>query len=110
MKKVFPPLCVASTASNQKIATWDAPPRPEDEKNYKAFETAFNRYVDSQSVVIPKNNKKYWDTFDNRNKDDYRKHALKDASNLDLGQDPSLKLMQFQVSWNMYPVLLFIYY
>ncbi|KAF4623265.1 hypothetical protein D9613_002145 [Agrocybe pediades] len=77
-------------------ATWDAPPSIGD-KNYKAFETAFNRFVDAQDVVVPKNNKKYWDTFDKRNKDDYRKHVLKDASNLDLGQDPSLKLMPFQV-------------
>jgi len=35
--------------------------------------------------------------FDTREKGGYKKHILKDASDLDLGQDPRLKLMPFQV-------------
>lgn len=35
--------------------------------------------------------------FDTREKGGFKKHMLKDASDLDLGQDPRLKLMPFQV-------------
>jgi hypothetical protein len=37
--------------------------------------------------------------FDERDKDGYRKYVLKEASDLDLGQDPKLKLMPFQVGF-----------
>ncbi|KAF8167730.1 SNF2 family N-terminal domain-containing protein [Crassisporium funariophilum] len=77
-------------------ATWDAPPRP-GEMFYEAFKTAFDRYINSRSVLVPKHDKAYWKVFDNRVEDGYRKHLLRDASDLDIGQLPSLKLMPFQV-------------
>ncbi|KAF8913030.1 SNF2 family N-terminal domain-containing protein, partial [Gymnopilus junonius] len=77
-------------------ATWDAPPRP-NEPDYSFFQRAFNRFIDSREVLVPKKSTKYWDAFDDRKKDDYRKFLLKSASDLDLGQDPKYKLMPFQV-------------
>lgn len=41
----------------------------------------------------------YCEKFDKRAKDQYRmRHALKDASALEIGQDQRLQLMPFQVS------------
>ena len=77
-------------------ATWDAPPRP-NEPGYAAFKRAFDRFIDSREVLIPKQSAKYWEVFDDRKKDDYRKFMLKSASDLDLGQDSKFKLMPFQV-------------
>ncbi|KAJ3512355.1 hypothetical protein NLJ89_g3566 [Agrocybe chaxingu] len=78
-------------------ATWDAPPR-RGEPGYEAFKAAFDRFVESLNVIIPRQNKKYWDKFDARDPNAYRRqHMLKDASDLDLGQAPNLKLMPFQV-------------
>ncbi|PPQ64493.1 hypothetical protein CVT26_002032 [Gymnopilus dilepis] len=77
-------------------ATWDAPPRP-NEPGYAAFKRAFDRFIDSREVLIPKQSTKYWEVFDDRKKDDYRKFMLKSASDLDLGQDSKFKLMPFQV-------------
>ena len=80
------------------LATWDAPPRP-GEPGYEAFKRAFERFLESRTVVLPKHDKKYWDAFDSRSRDDYqRKHRLKDAADLDLGQPKNLKLMPFQVT------------
>ncbi|CAA7268012.1 unnamed protein product [Cyclocybe aegerita] len=78
-------------------ATWDAPPR-HGEPGYEAFKAAFGRFVESRNVIIPKQEKKYWDKFDARDPNAYRRqHMLKDASDLDLGQAPNFKLMPFQV-------------
>uniref|UniRef100_A0A8H7YAC3 Chromatin remodeling factor mit1 n=1 Tax=Psilocybe cubensis TaxID=181762 RepID=A0A8H7YAC3_PSICU len=77
-------------------ATWDSPPKI-GEKGYDAFQTAFKRFIDSQSVEVPKHSKKYLETFDTRKSDAYKKYWLHDASKLDLGQDSRLKLMPFQV-------------
>ncbi len=54
--------------------------------------------------------------FEDRPRDEYkRKHALKEAEDLKLGQDPKLKLMPFQVDgfnwlcdnwWNKQPCIL----
>ncbi|EDR15764.1 SNF2 family DNA-dependent ATPase [Laccaria bicolor S238N-H82] len=77
-------------------ATWDTPPRAH-ETGYDSFVVAFNRFVDSRSVVVPKLNRTHTKDFDAREKGGYKKHILKDASDLDLGQDPRLKLMPFQV-------------
>ncbi|TFK36879.1 hypothetical protein BDQ12DRAFT_686022 [Crucibulum laeve] len=77
-------------------ATWDTPPLPE-ESGFEAFMTAFKRFVESRDVVVPKLSKAHAEKFDNRDKDGFRKHLLKEAADLDLGQDSSLKLMPFQV-------------
>ncbi|KAG6818079.1 hypothetical protein H0H87_009234 [Tephrocybe sp. NHM501043] len=78
-------------------ATWDSPPRPHD-SSYVAFESALQRYVYSRTVVIPKHSADYCKKFDNRDKNEYRtRHVLKDAADLDIGQDRELKLMPFQV-------------
>ncbi|KDR85372.1 hypothetical protein GALMADRAFT_234197 [Galerina marginata CBS 339.88] len=77
-------------------ATWDSPPRP-GQAGYKFFQKAFDKFMESRSVVVPKRTNKYWEAFDNRNAEDYRKHVLKEASDLALGQDPKDKLMPFQV-------------
>jgi hypothetical protein len=77
-------------------ATWDSPPLPED-AGYQAFLTAMKRFIDSRSVIVPKRSKKFYEHFDKRAKDESRKHLLKDASLLKLGQNPDLKLMPFQV-------------
>ncbi|KAF8973574.1 hypothetical protein BDZ97DRAFT_1690769 [Flammula alnicola] len=78
-------------------ASWDSPPK-RGEPGYGAFKVAFDRFVDSRSVFIPKRDKSYWEVFDKRTQDEYRKkHLLKHASDLELGQAPNLKLMPFQV-------------
>lgn len=78
-------------------ASWDSPPRPDD-PGYDAFKTAFKRFVDSRLVIVPKLSITEAKAFDQRSKDEYRlKYVLKDAADLDLGQDPKLKLMPFQV-------------
>lgn len=83
-------------------ASWDSPPR-RGEPGYEAFATAFKRYVHGRTVQVPIHDKKYIATFENRPLDEFRrKHALRDPAGLDLGQDPSLKLMPFQVSKGLY--------
>ncbi|KAF9447799.1 hypothetical protein P691DRAFT_801793 [Macrolepiota fuliginosa MF-IS2] len=78
-------------------ASWDSPPRP-GEKDYEAFVKAFERYVFSRTVEIPKLSAAHIKQFDNRPTDDFRKkHLLKDAADLQLGQAAGLKLMPFQV-------------
>ncbi|KAF9527780.1 SNF2 family N-terminal domain-containing protein [Crepidotus variabilis] len=78
-------------------ATWDAPPRP-GEQGYENFKQAFEKFIESRSVLLPIRDQQYWKTFDNRTKDGYRKqHILKDAADLKLGQQKNLKLMPFQV-------------
>ncbi|KAJ3555472.1 hypothetical protein NP233_g12200 [Leucocoprinus birnbaumii] len=77
--------------------SWDSPPQP-GEKGYDAFKSAFERFVFSRSVEIPKLSTAHWKQFDDRAKGEYRKkYALKDAADLQLGQAPGLKLMDFQV-------------
>ena len=75
------------------LATWDAPPRP-TENNYESFKRAFDKFIDSRDVHIPRHNH----VFDDRAADGFRKHALRDASKLKLGSAPNLKLLPFQVS------------
>ncbi|KAF5352561.1 hypothetical protein D9756_006063 [Leucocoprinus leucothites] len=96
-------------------ASWDSLPRP-GEKGYDAYKRAFERYVFSRNVEIPKLSAAHIKRFDNRTKDEYRKkHALDDAADLQLGQAPGLKLMPFQVTgfnwlcdnwWNHQPCIL----
>ncbi|KAJ7042418.1 SNF2 family DNA-dependent ATPase [Mycena alexandri] len=74
-------------------ATWDSPPRP-SEPGYSAFKTALARFVASHEVNIPDGPKP---AKHNRVKEGYSKDRIQDASELDLGQDPSFKLMDFQV-------------
>ncbi|KAL0580814.1 hypothetical protein V5O48_001190 [Marasmius crinis-equi] len=98
-------------------ATSDSPPRQEDE-TYDAFRRAMLRYIAARRVEIQKPSQ-----FDkspygklNRKQDAFRgQHALKNAEDLDLGQDPKLKLMPFQVDgfnwlcdnwWNQQPCIL----
>lgn len=77
-------------------ATWDTPPKLA-ETGYEAFKIAFERFIDSQDVILPKRDKAFWKLFDDRPKGGYRKNLLKDASDLNLGQPSNLKLMPFQV-------------
>lgn len=79
------------------LATWDSPPEPKD-PTYQAFKTALKRFIDSRSVIIPKNSRSFYEKFDKRAKDEYKvRHVLKDAADLDIGQNRQLKLMPFQV-------------
>ncbi|KAJ7706367.1 SNF2 family N-terminal domain-containing protein [Mycena rosella] len=79
-------------------ATWDSPPRP-DGSGYLAFKTALIRFIASRTVYIPLRDgaKGTKGKFENRVKDGYHKFRLENASELRLGQDPSFKLMDFQV-------------
>lgn len=82
-------------------ATWDTPPKLA-ETGYGAFKVAFERFIDSQAVIVPKRDKAFWKAFDDRHKGDYRRHMLKDALDLNLGQTSNLKLMPFQVRTTVY--------
>jgi len=85
---------ILNVLHNKRIlATWDAPPRPA-EINYESFKRAFGRFIDSRDVLIPEHNP----AFDDRAADGFRKHSLRDASKLELGSAPNLKLLPFQVS------------
>ncbi|KAJ6604478.1 SNF2 family DNA-dependent ATPase [Mycena vulgaris] len=77
-------------------ATWDSPPRSV-EPGYLAFKTALSRFIASRKVYIPIRDGAKGTKFDSRLKEGYSKHVLKNASELKLGQDPSFKLMDFQV-------------
>ncbi|KAF5384826.1 hypothetical protein D9615_001372 [Tricholomella constricta] len=78
-------------------ATWDSPPRPDD-PTYPAFQVALTRFINSRRVIVPKHSTSYCEKFDKRAKDEYRtRHILKDAEDLDIGQNRQLKLMPFQV-------------
>jgi hypothetical protein len=60
---------------------------------------ALKRFAAAREVEIPKLNGKALEAFENRPELDYKKyHVLKDGADLQLGQDPALKLMPFQVS------------
>jgi hypothetical protein len=98
MMKVHTIWLLSLTSHKQQIlATWDAPPRP-TENNYESFKRAFDRFIDSRNVLVPKHNQAYWNVFDDRDADGFRKHLLHDASKLELGSAPNLKLLPFQVS------------
>ncbi|KAK7064375.1 chromatin remodeling factor mit1 [Favolaschia claudopus] len=75
-------------------ATWDSPPRSQDVRYYPAFETALRRFIASRDVFIPDGVKP---VKADRLKDGYHKFRIKEPSDLDLGQDPAFKLMDFQV-------------
>ncbi|KAK7059145.1 hypothetical protein VNI00_001772 [Paramarasmius palmivorus] len=80
-------------------ATNDSPPRPND-PTYPAFQKAFSRFIAARSVNIMKPSAFDASKFgaSRRKKGDYdRYHTLKKAEDLALGQDPKLKLMDFQV-------------
>ncbi|KAF8898923.1 SNF2 family N-terminal domain-containing protein [Infundibulicybe gibba] len=78
-------------------ATWDSPPQKGDSR-YDAFQMALTRFLRARSVSVPRLSKTHAEKFDARAKDEYRsRHLLKDASQLQLGQNPKLKLMPFQV-------------
>lgn len=96
-------------------ATWDSPPRS-GEPGYSAFKVAFGRFLESRKVHIRLRSKKQIEAFENRPKNEYRqRHALKEAGQLNLGQQSQLKLMPFQVDgfnwlcdnwWNHQPSIL----
>ncbi|KAJ4485941.1 SNF2 family DNA-dependent ATPase [Lentinula aciculospora] len=78
-------------------ATWDAPPKATDPA-YPAFQQALKRFSQAREVQVEKYSKEKLSVFLDRQKDFFRKKlALKGADELDLGQDPTLKLMPFQV-------------
>ncbi|KAG7450689.1 uncharacterized protein BT62DRAFT_985010 [Guyanagaster necrorhizus] len=96
-------------------ASWDSPPQKTD-ITYQAFESALSRYINSRTVQVPKLKAHEISAYENRPKDEYkRKYALLDAADLNLGQQPELKLMPFQVDgfnwlvdnwWNKQPCIL----
>lgn len=94
-------------------ATWDSPPRP-DEPGYLAFEAAFQRFIDSQKVFVRKSDKDV-KKLEDRAKDGYAQHALRQKRQPKLGQNSQLQLMPFQMDgfdwlcdnwWNLQPCIL----
>jgi chromodomain-helicase-DNA-binding protein 4 len=80
------------------LAAWDAPPRP-GEYGYAAFEKAFQRFINSRTVKVPRLSVADIKAMENRPKDGFRKdHLLKDDEQPELGQNSQLKLMPFQVT------------
>ncbi|KAF9502487.1 hypothetical protein BDN71DRAFT_1479184 [Pleurotus eryngii] len=77
-------------------ATWDSPPRPED-ASWSAFVNAVKRFIASRTVFIKKGTKS---VLDRNGKgwehNGYMKHHRDVVKTLDIGQDLSLKLMDFQ--------------
>ncbi|THV06013.1 hypothetical protein K435DRAFT_744240 [Dendrothele bispora CBS 962.96] len=78
-------------------ATWDTPPKRSD-PTYTAFEIAFRRFVSAREVTVVKHKKGAITALDKRTKGEYRRKLMfKDPSEIQLGQDPKLKLMPFQL-------------
>ncbi|OBZ79352.1 Chromatin remodeling factor mit1 [Grifola frondosa] len=78
-------------------ASWDAPPR-KGELGYPAFEKAFKRFVDAQSVVVHVRHKDEATFFDNRKAGEWlKRHAFTHELQPELGQSAQLKLMPFQI-------------
>lgn len=90
--------------SISEIATWDSPPRP-DEPGYLAFEAAFQRLIDSQKVFVRKSDKDV-KKLEDRAKDGYAQHALRQKRQPKLGQNSQLQLMPFQVCSSAFSVRL----
>jgi hypothetical protein len=76
------------------VATWDSPPGPKD-PGYAAFETAFQRFLDSRTIFVRKKDKKAAKEFDARPKNLFEQKHLALTTDPDLGQEG--KLMPFQV-------------
>ena len=78
----------------QRLASWDSPPRSNDD-GYAAYERAFARFIYGRSVIVPTRGKK-----EPLPKDGFR-WTQREAFTVDnqpmLGQSPQLKLMPFQV-------------
>ncbi|KAL1760995.1 SNF2 family N-terminal domain-containing protein, partial [Schizophyllum commune] len=92
-------------------ATWDAPPQRED-SGYDDFKRALERNLLARTVKVPKKMPQH---VEDRKKDGFTKHRLKQPTDLKIGQDPALKLMPFQVDgfnwlcdnwWNHQPCIL----
>lgn len=81
------------------LATWDAPPHPERETAFlPAFTNALGRFLAGRQVEIPRLNPKLLAKYEDRPPKEFRrKHAIKHAEELDLGQAAGLNLMDFQV-------------
>ncbi|KAI0801048.1 hypothetical protein C8Q74DRAFT_1364698 [Fomes fomentarius] len=75
-------------------ASWDSPPRS-GEIDYAAYEKAFARFIFAESVTVPKRDKKR--PPQKKGAGWLRREAFTCDSQPDLGQDPQLKLMPFQV-------------
>jgi chromodomain-helicase-DNA-binding protein 4 len=79
------------------VATWDSPPLLGD-ASYPAFLNAMKRFLKAREVKVLKKTGTILQHFENRRRDEYRnKFSLKEAVDLDLGQDVGLTLMPFQV-------------
>ncbi|KAL4268111.1 AB hydrolase superfamily protein [Pleurotus pulmonarius] len=77
-------------------ATWDSPPRPED-ASWPAFVNAVKRFIAARTVFIKKGTKSVLDRSSKSwEHNGYMKQHRDDVKTLDIGQDPSLKLMDFQ--------------
>ncbi|KAF7310762.1 SNF2 family DNA-dependent ATPase [Mycena chlorophos] len=92
-------------------ATWDCPPSSDDAL-YPAFVTALERFIAARDVCIKPGTKTQ---MPNRPKEGFASLRLTQAADLDLGQDPAFKLMDFQVDgfnwlcdnwWNEQPCIL----
>ncbi|KAJ3843907.1 SHREC complex subunit Mit1 [Lentinula raphanica] len=78
-------------------STWDTPPKPTD-PTYPAFRSALERFSAARKVQVERYSKEKLSAFLRRQKDEFRKKlALKSAGDLELGQNPELRLMPFQV-------------
>jgi chromodomain-helicase-DNA-binding protein 4 len=78
------------------LASWDAPPRP-GESGYEAFLNAFKRFIHSRTVFVRKLKPAEEKKFEDRPAGGFGKYRLRDPGGLELGQEPSLKLLHFQV-------------
>ncbi|KAH7930550.1 hypothetical protein BV22DRAFT_56154 [Leucogyrophana mollusca] len=94
-------------------ATWDSPPR-KGEPGYAAFETAFQRFIDSREVIVDQSAKKV-QKLESRSKEGYSKYVLAKDAQPNLGQSSHLNLMPFQIDgfnwlcdnwWNLQPCIL----
>ena len=92
-------LKLASTLTDDILATWDSPPEP-DSYGYAAFEDAFDRFLGSKNVIVPKLSRSEEERRDKRGG---AKKWTSDALGIpedglyDIEQSKDLKLMDFQV-------------
>jgi len=75
------------------VGSWDTPPQP-GEFGFQSFQNAFRRFITSRSVLIPRRNKQDARAFDDREKGGC---PITVKGTPELGQNPDLKLMPFQV-------------
>ena len=78
------------------LATWDSPPTEED-RNFGAFQNAFKRFIASRSVNVKSLFKKSAKEEHEKLKLTHKIPRFTDEKQPQMGQDPKLSLMSFQV-------------